>query len=156
VGKAVVYRLSAPLTVAYDSLDHLLSADSSLSFFTAALMRTGLDTLLLSGNFTLLAPVNSAFLNAGYDSLGAIDSADITGLTRLMEYQVVPGLFFTNNLAVLTSLPTLEGSPIGVGTQNGLLQFTGNSNPSPAGLVNGNQPAARNFIVHRIDQVLLP
>ncbi len=82
VGKAVVYRLSAPLTVAYDSLDHLLSADSSLSFFTEALVRTGLDTLLLSGSFTLLAPVNNAFLNAGYEAasrpfrLGRSDQSD--------------------------------------------------------------------------------
>jgi hypothetical protein len=54
------------------------------------------------------------------------------------------------------SLPTLEGSPVGVGVQNGILQFTGNGNPVPAALINGNQPAGGTIIVHRIDQLLLP
>jgi uncharacterized surface protein with fasciclin (FAS1) repeats len=156
VGQALVFRLNAPLPVAYDSLDHLLAADTSLSFLAELFLRTGLDSVLSSGNYTLFAPVNSAFINAGYDSIGAIDSADLTSLTRLAKYQVVPGLFFTNNLTGLSTLPTLEGSPIGVGVQNGQLQFTGNSNPVPARLINGNQPAGVTFIVHRIDQLLLP
>src|SRR5258708_27852942 len=141
-GKALVYRLSAILKTPADSLNHLLSADTSLSFLAEVFRRTNLyDSLLLSGNFTILAPVNSAFINAGYDSVGAIDSADLGSLVRLAEYHTVNGLFFSNTLAGMNSLPTLEGGMVAVSVQNGFLYFTGNSSPPQAGLVRGNQLA---------------
>ncbi|MDP4214694.1 MAG: fasciclin domain-containing protein [Bacteroidota bacterium] len=156
VGLAIVYRLDAPLAPGYDSLLHFTGDDSSLTFLTEAIRRTGLDSLIRSGAHTLLAPVNSAFRNAGYDSLPAIDSADSTSLSNLIKFHVVKGTFFTNSLASQSSLPTLQGSPVSVSLKNGLLQFSGSGNPVPADLLNGNQTVGASLVVHRIDRLLGP
>jgi uncharacterized surface protein with fasciclin (FAS1) repeats len=156
-GAAIIYRLNGLLNPPADSVDNLLNGDSTLTFLAEVFLRTGLDSVLSAGgNFTILAPVNSAWINAGYDSLGAIDSADLTALTQLAEYQVVPGLYFTNTLSGLTSLTTLQGETVTVTFQNGLLEFTGNTNPTPANLLSGNQPVGSTILLHKIDQVLTP
>lgn len=157
VGNALVYRLSSPLQVPVDSLNDLLGADTNLTFLAEAFRRTNLfDSLLITGNYTLLAPVNNAFINAGYDSIGAIDSANINSLISLLEYHVAPGLYFTNTLAGLSAIPTLSNGSVTVSVQNGILHFSGGSNPVPATWLYGNQTAGNTIIVHRIDQVLSP
>jgi uncharacterized surface protein with fasciclin (FAS1) repeats len=157
VGRALVYRLSALLPPAVDSLPVLIQGDSTLSFLAEVFLRTNVyDSLLQTGSFTLLAPVNSAFQQAGYDSLGAIDSANVNSLIQLLEYQIVPGPYFTNTLTGLTSLPTLQGGSVMISAAGGLLRFSGNSNPVPANLITGNQVAGNSIVVYRIDQVLSP
>jgi uncharacterized surface protein with fasciclin (FAS1) repeats len=156
-GKAVVYLLGAlPGNPPADTLADLLGADTSLSFLAEAFLRTGLDTSLPAGNYTLLAPVNNAFRAAGYDSLAAIDSADLTTLTQLLEYQLVKGIYFTNTLVGQSTLPTLQGSPVSVSFQNSLFQFSGPGNAVPANLLPGSQLAGSSLLVYIIDQVLMP
>jgi len=156
VGNVLVYRLSAPLQPPADSLDILFGQDSTLSFLAEVFLRTNLDSVLFSGNYTLLAPVNSAFIAAGYDSLGAIDAADSTTLVQLVKYHTLTGEYFTNILMGLSTVPTLQGSPVTVSGQNGGLQFSGANNPVPANWLSGNQLAGSTLIVHRIDRVLSP
>ena len=155
-GKAIVYRLNGVLGAPSDSLDELLGGDSSLSFLAEVFRLTGLDTLLSTGNYTILAPVNSAFINAGYDSIGAIDSANPATLLQLGEYQIVQGLYFTNTLAGQSSLLTLQGSPVSVTMTNGLFQFKGGSNAVPANLLPGSQQAGSTILVYPIDEILTP
>jgi len=155
VGNALVYKLATPLQGPSDSLNHLLAADSSLTFLAEAFRRTNLYyKSLLSGNYTILAPSNSAFMNAGYGSSGAIDNADSTKLVNLLKYHVVKGFYFTNTLMSVSSVPTLSGGAIAVSSQNGVIQFTGTGGPVTARLIKGNQTAGDSIIVHRIDQVL--
>ncbi len=156
-GKAVVYLLGALLgTPPADTLSDLLNGDSSLTFLAEAMARTGLDTSLPAGSYTLLAPDNDAFRAAGYDSLGAIDSANLTVLTQLLEYHFIKGIYFTNTLVSQTSLQTLLGSPVSVIFQNGILQFSGGSNPTPANLLPGSRLSGGDILVYRIDEVLTP
>lgn len=157
VGKALVYRLSSVMTPPADSLKPLLTNDSSISYFAHAMSRTGLDTLLSSGSYTFLAPINSAFNAAGYDSLGAVDSADVTVLTQLAKNQIVADIWFTNMLAGVPSVTTIGGLTVTITQSNGVsgtLQFAGSGNAIPANLVRSNQLAGNNIIFHRIDQVL--
>jgi len=156
VGNVVVYRLQAPLLSPADSLDILLGSDSTLSFMAAVMQRTNLDSVLFSGNLTLLAPVNSAFINAGYDSVGAIDAADSSTLVQLVKYHTLTADYFTNSLLGLSSVPTLQGGSLTVSVQNGILRFSGPGNTVPANFLSGNQLAGNTLIVHRIDQVLSP
>ena len=156
-GKALVYRLSATPSAPSDSLNDFLLSDSSLSFLAEAFLRTNLyDSLLLSGSYTLLAPVNSAFMNAGYDSVGAIDSADLGSLIRLLEYHVVKGIYFSNTLAAGSPLSTIQGETVGVTVMNGGLQFMGTNNSVPAQLLLGDQLAGSTIVVQRISQLLQP
>lgn len=156
VGNVVVYRLNAPLSSPADSLNILIGSDSTLSFLAEVLRRVNLDSVLFSNSYTLLAPVNNAFINAGYDSVGAIDAADSATLVQLVKYHTLTADYFTNTLMGLTTVPTLLGSSVTVSRQNGLLQFSGPGNFTPANLLSGNLLAGNTLIVHRIDQVLSP
>jgi uncharacterized surface protein with fasciclin (FAS1) repeats len=157
-GQALVYRLGGILLPSSDSLNHLLDGDSTLSFLAEAFRRTHVyDTLLLSGgSYTILAPVNSAFQNAGYDSIPEIDSADLGALIRLVEYHTVNGIWFTNTLMAQNTLSTKEGGTISVSQPGGVFQFLGTNNTVPASLLTGNQVAGKTIVIQRISQLLLP
>jgi uncharacterized surface protein with fasciclin (FAS1) repeats len=158
VGKALTYRLNImPLQTPADSLPQLLNTDTSLAYLAEAYKRTNFyDSFLLTGNYTVLAPVNSAFIKAGYDSLGAIDSANFASLVTLLQAQVATGSYFTNTLKGLTTIPSLSGGTITVSYQNGILQFSGPNNTVPAKLLTGNQTAGNTIILHKTDGLISP
>ncbi len=157
VGKASVYYLNEILPAAADSLPALLQSDSTLTFLAEAFLRTNVyDSLMLSGNFTLLAPVNAAFQQAGYDSIGAIDSADINTLIQLVQSQVIKGTYFTNTFPASGPVSDLLGHPVVIGQAGGGLQFSGGGNPVPVNWLSGNQVAGTNTVVHRTDGLLSP
>ena len=156
VGKALVYRLNNLLNAPADSLAPLLGVDSSLTFCAELFARTGLDSILTSGgNYTVLAPTNNAFIAAGYDSIQAIDSADLPTMTALARNHVLTNFYFTDLLMGLSSVPTLQGNTLTIHVSNGVLQFTG-SDPTPANLIEGNRTAGNTIVVHLIDKVLSP
>lgn len=157
-GKALIYRLNAVLLSPRDSLSIQLSSDSTLSFTAELFHRTGLDTTLSQsqGPFTILAPVNTAWRNAGYDSIPQIDSADLNTMTTLAKYHVLTDRLFTNTLFGLNSVVTLQGGSLTVGVTNGVLHFAGAGNASPANLLTGDQPAGNTFVIHKIDELLSP
>ncbi|MDO6433352.1 fasciclin domain-containing protein [Flavitalea sp. BT771] len=158
VGKALIYKLNSLLLSPMDSLLYQLSSDSTLSFTTELFSRTRLDTTLIQtqGNYTVLAPVNDAWRNAGYDSVGMIDSADFNTMLNLAKYHVLTERLFTNTLSGLTSVTTVQGGSLTVGVSGGVLQFSGTGNSTPAHVLTGNQPAGNVFVIHKIDELLSP
>jgi uncharacterized surface protein with fasciclin (FAS1) repeats len=155
VGKAKVYYLNAALTSPLDSLPELLFNDTSLTFLNEAFLRTNFyDSALLSGSYTLLAPSNDAFRKAGYDSVGAIDSADYNTIVQLLGNQVIKGTYFSSTFPA--SVQRLQGSDVTVTYNSGLPQLTTVSNPAPVNLLFANQVAGRNLILHWTDGILSP
>jgi uncharacterized surface protein with fasciclin (FAS1) repeats len=158
VGKASVYFLNSLLPLAADSLPALLQSDSTLSFFAAALAITNLyDSTLLTGSYTILVPVNAAFMQAGYDSVGAIDSANVDTLMALVQGQIIKGTYLTNTFPVPGPVFDVSGNPVTVGrTGGGTLQFSAANNTTPVNWLSGNLISGRNIVVHRTDGLLSP
>jgi hypothetical protein len=157
VGKASVYYLTSLVPAAADSLPALLQSDSTLTFFAAAVAITNLyDSTLLTGTYTILAPVNSAFINAGYDSLGAIDSANVDTLIALVQGQIIKGFYLTNSFPIPGPVFDVLGNPVTVALNNGLLQFSASGNPVPVNWLSGNLVSGANIVVHRTDGFLSP
>ncbi|HEY6899245.1 MAG TPA: fasciclin domain-containing protein [Puia sp.] len=155
VGKARVYLLNSLLTPGADSLPVILQNDSSLTFLARAFSRTNFyDSAMLTGSYTLLAPVNDAFRRAGYDSLGAIDSADITALVQLVGNQVIKGRYFSSSFP--SSIQRVVGGDVTVHYVNGLPEFSPGGNPGPVKLLNTNQVTGNNLILHWTDGILSP
>lgn len=155
VGKASVYWLSSMVPPAADSLPDILATDSSLAYLNAVFTRTNIyDSLLQTGSYTLLAPVNSAFQAAGYDSIGAIDSANIDTLIQLALNQVVKGSYFTTTFP--PTVTNLAGIGIAVMTSNGMLQFTGPGNTTPVHWLSGDNVAGPTTILHKTDGIVSP
>lgn len=157
VGKASVYYLTSLVPAAADSLPALLQSDSTLTFFAAAMAITNLyDSTLLTGSYTILAPINSAFINAGYDSLPAIDSANVDTLIALMQGQIIKGFYLTNSFPIPGPVFDVLGNPVTVALNNGLLQFSASGNPVPVNWLSGNLVSGANIVVHRTDGFLSP
>jgi uncharacterized surface protein with fasciclin (FAS1) repeats len=157
VGKASVYYLTSLVPAAADSLPALLQSDSTLTFFTAAMAITNLyDSTLLTGSYTILAPVNSAFINAGYDSIGAIDSANVDTLIALVQGQIIKGFYLTNSFPIPGPVFDVLGNAVTVGQNNGVLQFSASGNPIPVNWLSGNLISGSNIVVHRTDGLLSP
>jgi hypothetical protein len=155
VGRASVYWLNTLVPPAADSLPVLLQSDSTLSLFDQILGMTNVyDSLLLSGSYTLLAPDNNALMQAGYDSVGIADSANIDTLIQLVVNQVIRGSWFTNNFPQTVTL--LQGGSITVSQSGGMLQFMGSGNPVPVNWLGGNEVAAPAIVVHKTDGILSP
>jgi len=153
---ATVYKLKAPLQIPAGSAAQLIANDTLLSYFAEALKHTGISIVPGSGWNTVLAPVNAAFIAAGYPSLESIDNADISTLSNILRYHVLPGQYFTNTLAGLSSLPTLQGSNINIGFPDRMLQFTGLGNTTAATVTKANRIAGSSVIIHEINEVLMP
>jgi uncharacterized surface protein with fasciclin (FAS1) repeats len=157
VGKATVYYLSSLLPAAVDSLPILLGEDTSLTMFAAAFSLSNVyDSLLLTGNYTILAPVNNAFRTAGYDSVTAIDSANVDSLITLVEGQVVKGAYFTNTFPIPGPVTDLLGNSITIGNAGGGWQFAASGNAVPANWLSGNLVSGTNIVVHKTDAILSP
>ena len=157
VGKASVYFLVSLVPPAADSLPALLQSDSTLSFFTTALALTNLyDSTLLTGSYTILAPVNSAFMQAGYDSIGAIDSANVDTLIALVQGQIIKGFYLTNSFPIPGPVFDVMGNAVTVGQNNAVLQFSAIGNTVPVHWLSGNLVSGSNIVVHRTDGILSP
>lgn len=154
VGMASVYWLNSIVPPGADSLTALLQTDTAVHLFARVLSRTNLyDSLLQSGSFTVLAPINAAMRQAGYDSL-RIDTVRSDTLIRLAQNQVVKGAWFTATIP--SKVSTLTGGNITVSVVNGVLQFAGSGNPTPVNWLSGNQVAGPGLILHHINGILSP
>ncbi len=155
--KATVYRLNTPLGVPFSTDNNYLSSDTSLSYFSAALARSGIDLSQDTGWTTVLAPTNDAFRNAGYATVSDINSADSATLRRTLMYHVLPGQYFANSYSGLTNVPTYGSSQtITIGSSTNGATFTGSGNSSSVGFAGSSQLAGSNTIFQPVNGVVLP
>lgn len=153
---AILYKMQAPMLVPVDSLAGLAIADSNFTYFTEAVMRTGINIYPSTGWNTLLVPDNNAFIAAGYPTLGSIDSTDSVSLYNILQYHIVPSQYFSNNLLGLNSLLSINGETIALSSAGTVFQFTGKGNTSAATATKLNRIMASSIVLHKINQVLLP
>ncbi len=153
---ALVYKLTSPLFIPKSSITQLLNADTALTYFAEALNHAGINLSSITQATTILAPNNNAFINAGYATLTDIDNEDPATLNNILQYHMLSVNYFTNNFIGLTNVTVANGGTINVTFTNGDPQFTGNSNSSAASVVQGNRIASSNFILHKIDMMLMP
>jgi hypothetical protein len=155
VGQATVYYPDSLTPPAADSISEIIQGDTSLTLWGEVLTRTNLyDSILINGSYTMFGPSNQAFYNAGYDSVGAIDSTGIDTIMQIALNQVVKGSYFTNNMP--PTLTTLTGGSVTVSVVGGFLQFNTNGNAVPVNWLSGNQIAGPTLILHYTDGILTP
>lgn len=157
----VVHKINYVLKPATGNIVATASADTSLTYLVAAVLRasTGSTNVAaaLSGNtiLTVFAPTNDAFRAAGFATIDAINAADPNALTRILVYHVVAGRVFSSDLSNGAQPTTLGGATVTVGVSNSAVTVKGNTNTSASNVIAANI-VARNGVVHKIDQVLLP
>ena len=117
----------------------------------AALQAAGLvDTLKGAGPFTVFAPTDAAFakLPAGtVESL--LKPENKAKLTAILTYHVVPGRVLAAQVSGMSSAPTVNGQPLAIRTEGGVVMVGG------ARVVSADILCS-NGVIHVIDTVLLP
>lgn len=112
------------------------------------------DLLSAEGAYTVFAPTDSAFINAGFADAAAIEAADPAVLRAVLLYHVVPAVVFSTDLAS-GAVTTAGGGDITVNVADPVTITDGNETSADAQVVNVNI-LATNGVIHVIDQVLLP
>ena len=107
-----------------------------------------LETLQGAGPFTVFAPTDQAFADAGID-LAALDNPDgKQTLTDILLYHVVAGAVPAANVTDCMSASTVNGNPLSF-TVGGTVMVNGAT-------VTATDLSASNGIIHVIDKVLMP
>jgi uncharacterized surface protein with fasciclin (FAS1) repeats len=140
----------------------LLSANASLSIFTAALAKTGLLATLQDpkNSVTVFAPDDNAMIAAGYP-LATVNTASVATLTTILQYHIVagkvPATLFENifpNVRIPSNL-TLDAANPFVRMSLFPSKLTANAyvNSTP---ITATDATANNGIIYTISTVLAP
>ncbi|MBD0259477.1 MAG: fasciclin domain-containing protein [Cytophagales bacterium] len=127
----------------------------NFTYLVAAVQRANVAGVLSgAGPLTVFAPVNQAFIAAGFPTIASIQAADPAALTTILTYHVVPGRVFSTNLTT-SNVATAQGGNVSVNVGTGV-QVTGLGNGGNAANVVRPNVVATNGVIHAIDRVLLP
>ena len=89
----------------------LLTRDTSLSFYRAAVVKAGLTNLYNDNTtiFTAFVPNNNAFIASGITSIGIINVLPVATVTAIVNYSIIPGEQFVDSLSsVSTNFPNVQ------------------------------------------------
>ncbi len=158
----VIHPLYSILALPANNISGYISflANSMVPSFTLlnhALMRLGLNLPngILSGNqpYTLFAPNDSAFINAGYVNTMSIDTANINTLTQIIELSILPGRIFSSSFNLDSLHSYYAGLPISLlnSVQPPTIQV--DTGGATANIIAFNA-LAFNGVIHTIDHIL--
>jgi uncharacterized surface protein with fasciclin (FAS1) repeats len=134
-------------------------ADTAFTYLEAAVVRASEGTVnvaaLLSGNgpFTVFAPTNQAFINAGFPDIASIQAADPADLLPILGYHVIAGRVFSSDLSEGLTPTMFSGGTTTISLNGPTIQ--GTNNPDPSNITEANI-VTTNGVIHVIDRVLLP
>lgn len=135
-------------------------ANPDLSYLVAAVLQasTGATDVaaVLSGEgpYTVFAPTNQAFINAGFATIEEIYASDPDALASILTYHTVAGRIFSSDLTNGAAPATLNGGSVTIQLGTGAT-VKGNSNETTSNIT-ATDIVTTNGAIHVIDQVLLP
>ena len=156
----VIHQVNRVLIPATGTIVQTAIGNSNLSLLVAAVLRASQGTtnvaavLSGAGPFTVFAPTNQAFINAGFADATAINAADPNVLTSILTYHVIAGRIFSSDLTDGATPATLNGEAVTISLTGGAA-VKGKSNSTPSNII-ATDIVTTNGVVHVIDQVLLP
>lgn len=156
----VIHVIDRVLIPASGNIVQTAIANPNFSYLVAAVVRASNSTLDVAGAlsgagpFTVFAPVNQAFIDAGFPTIESINNAPQATLQRILLYHVVGARVFSSQLSN-GPVPTLL-TPQTVGINLSGPTVLGNANGGQASRIIITDVLATNGVIHAIDRVLLP
>lgn len=158
----VVHILDNVLTPPTQTLSELISSKAAaatnpqFTLLKAALQHTGLASVLNNSNqlYTVFAPTDAAFAEAGYATVEDITSEDPVVLQNILAYHLLPNYRFSFMLRDGEAVTRL-GKRVTLNTANSSVKGIGNAEAA-ALLATEKDMLATNGVLHAIDMVLLP
>lgn len=165
VANGYIHAIDRVLTPATGNLLTAIQANPNLTFLSAAIKRVAgsnptllatLDNASSTNTVTVFAPTDAAFkADKVYNSLAAIESANLQTLTNTLLYHVLSGVMFSNQFQSGSFTTLLSGNNVTVIVTGSQLSVKGAKN-STAAFVKQADLTASNGVIHTIDQVLQP
>jgi uncharacterized surface protein with fasciclin (FAS1) repeats len=137
-----------------------IAANPEFTYLVAAVLRASQGSVnvagLLSGAgpFTVFAPTNQAFINAGFPTIASITNASPAALTPILAYHVIGARVFSSDLSNGMQPAMFAGGTTTI-TLTGGPKIKGNSNSTASNIVK-TDIVCTNGVIHVIDGVLLP
>lgn len=136
---------------------------SGFSLLVAAVLRADMSAagnpissaLSSAGPFTVFAPTNQAFIDAGFPTTAAINAAPAADLAKILLYHVVPARVFSSDLVNNSTPGTALGGTNTVTITLPPAKVKGQANTSASNIVAADV-VTTNGVIHVIDRVLLP
>ncbi len=156
----VIHAVNRVLIASVGTIVQTAQGNANLTYLVAAVLRasqgsTNVAAVLSSaGPFTVFAPINQAFINAGFPTVASINAADPNTLTSILTYHVIAARVFSSDLVNNSTPATVNGGTVKI-TLTGGPKVKGNSNPSAASIII-TDILTTNGVVHVINQILLP
>ncbi|QDK78050.1 fasciclin domain-containing protein [Spirosoma sp. KCTC 42546] len=142
-----------------------IQTNPNLTFLAAAIKRVGssnptllatLDNVSATNPVTVFAPNDAAFkADKVYNTLAAIESANVQTLTNTLLYHVLSGVKFSTQFQSGSVATLLSGNTVTLTVAPNQLTVKGNKNSTSA-FVKQADLTATNGVIHIIDQVLQP
>ena len=142
-----------PLNAAADSTEDIPTNASNTGYhdtLVAAVIQAGLlETLQGDGPFTVFAPTDQAFIDAGVDLSTFTTDEDNQTLANILTYHVVAGAVAAADVTDGMTAATVNGAELTFTVADGIVSI-GNAQVTTADV------PASNGIIHIIDAVLMP
>lgn len=155
----VMHLISGLLMPPVGNIVEAALADTSFTYLVAAVVRASdgatnvAGVLSGSGIYTVFAPTNQAFRDAGFATVNDIAAADPNVLAGILTYHVLAGRVFSSDLTEGAEPVTLDGAKLTISLMNGAT-VKGTGNTTAANIVGANIMAS-NGVIHVINKVLL-
>ncbi len=156
----VIHQIDRVLMPATGTIVETAISNPDFSLLVAAVLRASqgatnvANVLSGAGPFTVFAPTNQAFINAGFANEAAINAADPNTLTSILTYHVIAGRIFSSDLTNGAMPATVNGEKVTIALTSGA-QVKGMGNTTPSNII-ATDIVTTNGVIHVIDQVLLP
>lgn len=156
----VIHVINTVLMPPAGNIVQAAQANPDFTFLVAAVLRASqgstnvAQVLSGAGPFTVFAPTNQAFMNAGFANIDAIRAADPAVLTSILTYHVIAARVLSSDLTEGAKPATVNGAALTI-TLNGGAKVKGDKNTTAAVIAPANM-LTTNGVIHVIDQVLLP
>ncbi len=155
----IIHSTSLILKPANGDLMEVVSEDTSLSMFHAALLRTAnggtdLTNALVCGcKFTLFAPTNSAFKFVGYPDAISIENADYKKIVALLSYHITKERVFSSDWSNDMNVMMINNKSIKMFQNGNDFMVKGEKNELPIKIIKKNT-MAKHGIVHTIERLI--
>ena len=155
----VIHIISKVMIPPSKNIAALANSTASLSLLYAAVVKIGLATSLTSaGKYTIFAPTNIAFAQAGFPDVNAINNADTSVLAPIVRAHILKTNFFASDLisGALTPASLQYGVTLMIGLNPSSLKISTSNKPfSNINIPIGVDIIGTNGVIHLIDRVLL-
>jgi uncharacterized surface protein with fasciclin (FAS1) repeats len=152
----VIHVISEVLNPPTKTIAELVSEDPELSLLLAAVDKAGLvEKVSKPGKYTVFAPTNDAFIEAGFPNAQAINFAPADAVASVANAHLFKTNVFSSDLTAGATEETLEpGVSLVVDLTPPSVKISTSSNP--ASNIISVDIIATNGVIHKIDRLLLP